>query len=99
MDMMQALTRAAEAVGTARPFGSRDAFAKRVGKHQIFPVGLGSALEKAVRVGYLRISSEGSRRKGRAYEFTMEGKRAVDEHRIVHETSARAQRRRRGGLA
>lgn len=79
MDMMEVLSRAAETVGTSRPFGARDAFSWRVGKQRVFPVGLGSALEKAVRQGYLRVLEEGTRRRGRAYEFTPEGRRVLEE--------------------
>ena len=43
----------------------------------IFPVGLGSALAKAVREGYLTVIGEGSRRRGRTYEFTAKGRQVV----------------------
>lgn len=70
MDMMEALKVASERVDDTNRFDARQAFGKRVGKHMIFPVGLGSALAKAVREGYLVVIGEGSRRRGRTYEFT-----------------------------
>lgn len=80
MDMMEALRKAREALGgpTTR-FDVRQAFGKRSGKQIVFPVGLGSALAKAVREGYLRVvgDDEGSRRRGRRYEFTPKGLEAV----------------------
>lgn len=77
MDMMETLRQAADAVGTRTRFAGRHVFRKRVGKHQIFPAGVGSALDKAVREGYLRVSSDGTRRRGRTYEFTPEGVQAI----------------------
>ena len=77
MDMMEALRQAAVEVGDASRFDARQAFGKRVGKHMIFPVGLGSALAKAVREGYLTVIGEGSRRRGRTYEFTKKGRDAL----------------------
>ncbi len=74
MDMMEALREAAKKTEGADRFDARQAFGKRVGKHMIFPVGLGSALAKAVREGYLVVIGEGSRRRGRTYEFTQKGK-------------------------
>ena len=74
MDMMEALKEAARKADTSSRFDARQAFGKRVGKHMIFPVGLGSALAKAVREGYLTVIGEGSRRRGRTYEFTPKGK-------------------------
>ncbi|MEA3200528.1 MAG: hypothetical protein QOE90_1956 [Thermoplasmata archaeon] len=74
MDMMEALKEAARKADTTSRFDARQAFGKRVGKHMIFPVGLGSALAKAVREGYLTVIGEGSRRRGRTYEFTPKGK-------------------------
>lgn len=72
--MMEALKQAAVEVGNENRFDARQAFGKRVGKHMIFPVGLGSALAKAVREGYLVVIGEGSRRRGRTYEFTRKGR-------------------------
>ena len=77
MDMMEALRQAAQEVGDGNRFDARQAFGKRVGKHMIFPVGLGSALAKAVREGYLTVIGEGSRRRGRTYEFTKKGRDAL----------------------
>lgn len=80
MDMMEALRKAREALGgTTTRFDVRQAFGKRSGKQIVFPVGLGSALAKAVREGYLRVvgDDEGSRRRGRRYEFTAKGIEAV----------------------
>ena len=75
--MMEALRQAQEHVGTGSRFDARQAFGKRVGKHMIFPVGLGSALAKAVREGYLTVIGEGSRRRGRTYEFTSKGRQSL----------------------
>jgi hypothetical protein len=77
MDMMQALMEASRKVESGNRFDARQAFGKRVGKHMIFPVGLGSALAKAVREGYLTVIGEGSRRRGRTYEFTSKGRDAL----------------------
>lgn len=77
MDMMEALKTASDRIDATNRFDARQAFGKRVGKHMIFPVGLGSALAKAVREGYLLVVGEGSRRRGRTYEFTEKGRRAV----------------------
>lgn len=75
--MMEALRQAAEKVDEGHRFDARQAFGKRVGKHMIFPVGLGSALAKAVREGYLTVIGEGSRRRGRTYEFTPKGREII----------------------
>jgi DNA-binding PadR family transcriptional regulator len=75
--MMEALRQAAEKVDDGHRFDARQAFGKRVGKHMIFPVGLGSALAKAVREGYLTVIGEGSRRRGRTYEFTPKGREII----------------------
>lgn len=65
--------RAAVTLGYARhPFTMR-LFSRQVGKTQVRPVGLGSALAKAVREGHLRVITDGSRRKGRQYAFTPQG--------------------------
>ena len=77
MDMMEALRQAAGKVDDGHRFDARQAFGKRVGKHMIFPVGLGSALAKAVREGYLVVIGEGSRRRGRTYEFTAKGRQVL----------------------
>lgn len=77
MDMMEALKVASDRIDASNRFDARQAFGKRVGKHMIFPVGLGSALAKAVREGYLLVVGEGSRRRGRTYEFTEKGRRAI----------------------
>ena len=77
MDMMEALRTASEKVDGGDRFDARQAFGKRVGKHMIFPVGLGSALAKAVREGYLTVIGEGSRRRGRTYQFTSKGREVV----------------------
>ena len=75
MDMMEALRLAREALGGGTRFDVRQAFGKRSGKQIVFPIGVGSALAKAVREGYLRVvgDEEGSRRRGRRYEFTRKG--------------------------
>lgn len=70
MDMIETLRQAAAKVGARTHFDARQAFGKRSGKHIIFPVGLGSALAKAVREGYLVVLTEGGRRRGRTYAFT-----------------------------
>lgn len=77
MDMMEALKEAATKVEAGDRFDARQVFGKRVGKHMVFPVGLGSALAKAVREGYLVVIGEGSRRRGRTYEFTPKGRRVM----------------------
>lgn len=77
MDMMEALKTASVKVDQSNRFDARQAFGKRVGKHMIFPVGLGSALAKAVREGYLLVVGEGSRRRGRTYQFTEKGRNAL----------------------
>jgi DNA-binding PadR family transcriptional regulator len=77
MDMMEALKTASVKIDNTNRFDARQAFGKRVGKHMIFPVGLGSALAKAVREGYLLVVGEGSRRRGRTYEFTEKGRREL----------------------
>ncbi|MFA5860659.1 MAG: hypothetical protein WDA16_03095 [Candidatus Thermoplasmatota archaeon] len=74
VDMIEALRQARKEVGETNRFDARQAFGKRVGKHMVFPVGLGSALAKAVREGYLTVIGEGSRRRGRTYEFTSKGR-------------------------
>jgi hypothetical protein len=70
MDMNDAICTAAQRIGARRRFDSRLVFSARSGKHTIFPVGLGSALAKAVREGFLVVVAEGSRRRGKTYEFT-----------------------------
>jgi hypothetical protein len=77
MDMMEALKTASVKIDNTHRFDARQAFGKRVGKHMIFPVGLGSALAKAVREGYLLVVGEGSRRRGRTYEFTQKGREVL----------------------
>ena len=77
MDMMEALKTASDRIDATNRFDARQAFGKRVGKHMIFPVGLGSALAKAVREGYLNVIGEGSRRRGRTYEFTRTGRDVI----------------------
>lgn len=78
MDMKEALRHAYQEMGADHRFDARQAFGKRVGKHMIFPVGLGSALAKAVREGYLNVIGEGSRRRGRTYEFTAKGRDSLN---------------------
>ncbi len=75
MNMIEALRRAREALGGASRFDVRQVFGQRSGKQIVFPVGVGSALAKAVREGYLRVVGDdaGSRRRGRRYEFTAKG--------------------------
>jgi len=77
MNMMDALKIASDTIDDGNRFDARKAFGKRVGKHMVFPVGLGSALAKAVREGYLDVIGEGSRRRGRTYEFTSKGRQLV----------------------
>lgn len=74
MDMLEALGRARAAVGgdTSR-FDVRAAFGERQGKQIVFPVGLGSALTKAVREGYLRVVGGEASKRRRTYEFTRKG--------------------------
>lgn len=73
MDMRSLLASIATRIGTERVFTARD-LGTRAGKIRIFPVGIGSALEKARREGLIVSVSEGSRRRGRAYAFTREGR-------------------------
>lgn len=70
MDMRDALCQVGAKLGERRRFDARQVFGKRVGKHMIFPVGLGSALAKAVREGLLVVVGEGTRRRGKTYELT-----------------------------
>lgn len=81
MDMMEVLRKAREAVGASSGdiFDVRRAFGERQGKQIVFPVGLGSALAKAVREGYLSVVGDeaGSRRRGRKYAFTRKGRELV----------------------
>lgn len=70
MDMKEALCQVAAKLGERRRFDARQIFGTRSGKHMIFPVGLGSALAKAVREGFLIVVGEGSRRRGKTYEMT-----------------------------
>ena len=74
MDRLEALRRARRVVGgPSDRFDVRAAFGERRGKQIIFPVGLGSALTKAVREGYLRVVGDGAGRRRRTYEFTRKG--------------------------
>lgn len=73
MDMLSLLTSIATRIGTERVFTARD-LGTRAGKIRLFPVGIGSALEKARREGLIVTVSEGSRRRGRAYAFTIAGR-------------------------
>jgi hypothetical protein len=74
MDMLEALRHARSSVGAQSPrFDVRVAFGKREGKQIVFPVGLGSALTKAVREGYLRVVGDASGKRRRTYEFTPKG--------------------------
>lgn len=76
MDMDEVLREARAHLGGQGTFDARRAFGKRVGKHTVFPVGLGSALAKAVREGYLTVVTDGGRRRGRTYAFTGKGRGA-----------------------
>jgi DNA-binding PadR family transcriptional regulator len=49
------------------------AFGRREGKQIVFPVGLGSALTKAVREGYLQVVGDEQGKRRRTYEFTRKG--------------------------
>lgn len=73
MDMDETLRLAAAKLGERTKFDARQVFGKRVGKQIVFPIGLGSALAKAVREGYLTVVRDGDRRRGRTYEFTAKG--------------------------
>lgn len=78
MDMDETLSLIAGTIGTTRAFTARS-LGERRGRAVIFPVGLGSALGKAVRAGYLSVLDGGTRRRGRVYAFTTSGsKRAHD---------------------
>ncbi len=77
MDMWETLTRARSALKGSPVFDPRSVFGERQGKAVIFPTGLGSALAKAVREGYLSVASEGTSRRGRKYAFTERGLRVI----------------------
>lgn len=77
MNMLDALREAAKHAPDGRTFGARS-LGKRRGRAVIFPVGLGSALEKAVREGYLEVANGGTRRRGRTYRFTPAGIARLD---------------------
>lgn len=70
--MREILIAAREAASKHGWFEPRVLFRRRVGRMIIFPQGLGSALEKAVRAGYL-ITLEEKRGRNRRYAFTPEG--------------------------
>lgn len=60
------------------PFGGTfdpRTLAQRVGKQIIYPRGIGSALNKAVREGYLTVVSEGTSRRASKYRLTEAGQR------------------------
>jgi len=68
--MNETLRRVHEQIGQRTTFDARAIFGKRVGKMTVFPTGLGSALAKAVREGYLTVVTEGGRRRGKTYALT-----------------------------
>ena len=78
-DMVDVLRAALEAADSRGRFAAREVFSRRVGKQIVVTVGLGSALAKAVREGYLVVVREGTRRKGRTYAITEFGKRYLDQ--------------------
>lgn len=66
------------AVRETLPFGATfdpRILAQRVGKQLIYPRGVGSALNKAVREGYLTVVSEGTSRRASKYRLTEAGLR------------------------
>lgn len=76
MDAATLVRMAVELVGVGKPFNTRS-FSQRSGKHLVVPIGIGSALAKAVREGWLEVCREGSRRRGREYVVTSAGEAAT----------------------
>lgn len=70
--MREILAAAAPAAKKHGWFEPRVLFRRRVGRQIIFPLGIGSALEKAVREGYLVTVAE-KRGRHRRYAFTPAG--------------------------
>lgn len=70
--MREILLAARDAAAKHGWFEPRVLFRRRVGRMVIFPQGLGSALDKAVREGYL-IPLEEKRGRNRRYAFTPRG--------------------------
>lgn len=70
--MRDVLLRAAPHAMERGWFEPRVLFRKRVGRAIIFPLGIGSALEKAVRAGYIKPVMEKTGR-NRRYAFTAAG--------------------------
>lgn len=79
MDTIQMLKQAIARMGPSAPFAVRDAFGKRVGRQIVVPSGYGSALTRAVHLGYLRVVTQGTRRRGSIYEFTPEGRALIEQ--------------------
>ena len=80
MTNMAEVLRAALARADARGrFVAREVFSRRVGKQTVVTVGIGSALSKGVREGYLEVVREGTRRRGRTYAITDFGKRYLQQ--------------------
>ncbi|HWG89238.1 MAG TPA: hypothetical protein VNZ52_00165 [Candidatus Thermoplasmatota archaeon] len=72
------MNRILQFVSNTLPLGSTfdpRVLARRVGKQLIYPRGIGSALNKAVREGYLTVVSEGTSRRASKYRLTEEGRR------------------------
>lgn len=70
--MHDILAAAAPAAAKQGWFEPRSLFRRRVGRMIVFPLGLGSALEKAVREGYL-VTVADKRGRNRRYAFTPAG--------------------------
>ena len=79
--MIDVLRAALAAADAKRQFVAREIFSRRVGKQTIIMTGLGSALSKGVREGYLVVVGEGTRRKGRKYAITDLGERCLEHAR------------------
>ena len=70
--MHEILAAAAPTAAKQGWFEPRSLFRRRVGRMIVFPLGLGSALDKAVREGYLVTVTE-KRGRHRRYAFTPAG--------------------------
>lgn len=80
-DMVDVLRAALSAADAKRQFAAREILSRRVGKQTIITTGLGSALSKGVREGFLVVVREGTRRRGRRYAITDLGKSYLQDTR------------------
>ena len=87
-DMGEVLLAALACAYARGRFAAREVFSRRVGKQTVVTVGIGSALSKGVRKGYLKAVREGTRRRSRTYARRPRG--VLDRHRgTTHEFRAR----------